>query len=897
MKSSFDIRKDFIDFFKQKNHCYMRGTPLFLPDDPTLLFTNAGMNQFKSIFLGNQDPQCPRAVNSQRCMRVSGKHNDLEEVGFSPHHHTLFEMLGNWSFGDYYKREAIEWAWELLTEVWKLPKDKLWVSVFRDEHGEIPEDSEAAELWANNTDIDNSRIRYFGRKDNFWEMGETGPCGPCTEIHMDRGIEFCDKQGVPGHICEVNGDCRRVVELWNLVFIQYNRTGPHELKPLPSCHVDTGMGLERVTSVLQNAASNYDTDLFMPIINAVKELSGQNSADVQSNIHAYRVIADHVRAASFLLTDGVLPSNEWRGYVLRRIIRRAVRFGTKIGFEKPFLFKAANAFIQEMSPVYPELKEAASHITSILRSEEIRFFKTLQQGLPMVNELVKSTQKTGSNQLPGDAVFKLYDTYGFPVDITREIASEANLSVDENGFAAAMEQQKERARSAWKSPEDTETDSIWYDIARKIKPVEFTGYSELKVTATILSLVHQDKSVSSITDGHELFEAVISPSPFYAEAGGQTGDTGVLITPSSRIQVLNVSKQAGKLPVLSCKLVEGTLETGQEVTAEVAEEKRKATARNHTATHLLHKALRTVLGDHVKQSGSLVDPTRLRFDFTHYAALSQDDIQIIEQDINQMILADIELTTEILPLETALNQGVTALFGEKYDDEVRVVSVPGVSSELCGGTHVTSTGQIGLMKIISESSISAGVRRIEAVTGMNAYEKITHWETLLSTLSDSLKSSPDDIPVRVTKLLSQVKTCLREIDSLQSALAKHEIQSKLDQPMEIAGIKLVAHSIPGINASQLRDIADQVKQKINSGVAVLASTNGEKVLLLTAVTKDLTDRLHAGKIVGQIARVVGGGGGGRPDMAQAGGTKPEKVTEALDLVPEIIRQSLGVSGE
>ncbi|MCD4655853.1 alanine--tRNA ligase, partial [bacterium] len=771
-----------------------------------------------------------------------------------------------------------------------LPKNKLWVTVFRDEQNEIPEDSKAADIWGTFTNIDPAKIRFFGRKDNFWEMGETGPCGPCTEIHIDRGIDFCDKQHIPGHICEVNGDCRRFVELWNLVFIQYNRLGPHHLENLPARHVDTGMGFERVTSVIQDVASNYDTDLFMPIIDAVQSLSGQNSTSFKKNIHAYRVIADHIRASSFLLADGILPSNEWSGYVLRRIIRRAVRFGTKIGFQAPFLYKAAEVFINDMSPVYPELADSAAHIASTLRSEEKRFFNTLVQGLPKVNELISSTQKADRSELPGEEVFKLYDTYGFPVDITREIAVEANLSIDEKGFEQAMENQRKRARSAWKNDDDPGPADIWHILAKEVGKTRFTGFKTLTESCCIKALVQSDKRHHTIDATDNNFYVIIDPSPFYAESGGQVGDIGILESPSARVRVLNTKNLVKNLPVLECRIIEGSITVDDVFTARVNEASRKATCRNHTATHLLQKALREILGDHIKQSGSLVTPDRLRFDFTHYTAVSRDDLKVVEQIINKTVLANLQVTTSEMDLDEALNSGIIALFGERYDEKVRVVRIGEISAELCGGTHVAYSGEIGMVKILSESSISAGVRRIEAVTGMTSLKRTNQWEDLIIDLAKNLKSPVNSIPDRVEKLQNQTKILSNEIIALQKSVAHQEIKTKLEKPEIINGIRTIIHHLPELPSAQLRDLADQVRQELQSGLTVLATTGAGKVFLIAAVTKDLTSRLHAGKIVGEVAKIVGGGGGGRPDMAQAGGTKPANLQKALEAVPGIVKK-------
>ncbi|MGB3976034.1 MAG: alanine--tRNA ligase [bacterium] len=892
MKTSYEIRSEFIDFFLKRGHSFIRSAPLFIPEDPTLLFTNAGMNQFKSYFLNLVEPVTKRAVNSQRCIRVSGKHNDLEEVGISPHHHTLFEMLGNWSFGDYYKKEAIQWAWELLTGVWSLPREKLWITVFRDEKGEIPEDVDAYRYWKNMPGVDQDKIRFFGRKDNFWEMGETGPCGPCTEIHMDRGPSFCDKHDVPEHVCRVNGDCRRIVELWNLVFIQYNRIDENTLEDLPKHHVDTGMGLERITAVLQNAPSNYETDLFLPIMDELQNLAGQTDEQRKQTITAYRVIADHIRAASFLLADGVMPSNEWRGYVLRRIIRRAVRFGTKIGFDKPFLYRIADAFIRIMAPVYSELSDNSTHVSSMLKSEEQRFFKTLEQGLPRVTEVIESARKSGLTMIPGEEIFKLYDTYGFPVDIAKEIVSEAGMKFDITGFEDAMNSQRNRARNAWKKDSEISEQGFWTRLHDKLGSITFTGYDTINDSGNILAIVDSEELVNSASHSEKEFFFIVDPTPFYAEAGGQVGDTGVLETSSSRIKVLDTVMMNSGFPVLKGRVLQGDVRVGDTVTGSVHASNRKATARNHTATHLLHHALRLILGEHVKQAGSLVSPERMRFDFTHFASITPDVLGEIERGVNDAILADLPVMTEIMALDEAVASGVIALFGEKYDESVRVVRVPGVSAELCGGTHVTRTGEIGLFKILSESGISAGVRRIEAVTGYESLRKFNEWVTIVDNVATTLKAPPDALIDKIEKMQKRLRELMRENEHVKEGVIKRELESKLDSPKIIGGVKTVIHSVTGLQVNQLRDLADLIKQRLGSCIVLLGSVVDDRVFFIAAVTPDLTRTVHAGKLVEKIAKLAGGGGGGKPDMAQAGSSQPERLDGAFEQAESIIASLL-----
>ncbi len=887
MKTSEDIRREFIEFFIDKNHHIIKGTPLVPADDPTLLFTNAGMNQFKPIFLGRESPKYTRVVNSQRCMRVSGKHNDLEEVGFSPHHHTLFEMLGNWSFGDYYKAESIQWAWELLTKIWDLPKKDLWITVFEDESNEIPRDDGATEYWKTLTDASTDHIVFFGRKDNFWEMGETGPCGPCTEIHIDRGKDFCNRSNEPGHVCRVNGDCRRIVEIWNLVFIQYNRLPGGILEPLPQYHVDTGMGLERVTSIIQKGKSNYDTDLFLPIMDGLQELSQQTDSERAQNMISYRVIGDHIRAASFLLVDGVLPSNEWRGYVLRRVIRRAVRFGTKIGFHEPFLCKIADIFIDKMGRIYPELEDARSHICQILKLEEARFYKTLRQGLPMAEELITKTKSACSNVLPGSEVFKLYDTYGFPVDIIREIAQEQGLSVDENTYQNAMSDQKDRARTAWKSTESEKVKGPYDHILEKCIKTRFTGYETTHQESVICSLLKDGQQVSECKAG-DAVDILIDPCPFYAESGGQVGDIGLLRNDNGMIRIEKTIKISLQTHLLKGNVIHGKFSIHDAVTAQVDNAVRQSTARNHTATHLLHTALRMVLGDHVKQSGSLVTSDRLRFDFSHYAAIEPHEIDKIEEIVNMVILDNDHVLSREMSLEDALNQGITALFGEKYGEQVRVIAVGDFSSELCGGTHVQKTGDIGLFKIISESSIAAGVRRIEAITGTNSLKLMSSQKHLLQDLSQILKTPVENIIEKVERMQRQLRALLKENEDLSSKWAQFEVMSKIDHPAMINEMKVIVQHIPNVQVKQLRELSDKIKNKLGSGIVLLSTIQDEKIIFIATVTKDLISRIHAGKLVDQVARTVGGGGGGRPDMAQAGGISVEKLDDALLKVPKII---------
>ena len=884
---SEEIRQQFIDFFLTRGHQHVRGTPLVLADDPTLLFTNAGMNQFKPIFLNLEIPTYTRAVNSQRCMRVSGKHNDLDEVGFSPHHHTLFEMLGNWSFGDYYKKEAITWAWELLTEKWGLPKSKLWASVFRDDLNEIPADEEAAAIWANETDVPKEHIVFFGRKENFWEMGETGPCGPCTEIHIDRGPEFCNLMDRP-HRCSVNGDCRRYIEIWNLVFIQYNRKTETELVLLPKQHVDTGMGLERITSIIQGVRSNYDSDLFAPILDSIYNLAGISIQAAESNPFPFRVIADHVRAATCLIADGVVPSNEWRGYVLRRIIRRAMRFGKKIGFNRPFLHEVSESVVKKLGTVYPELIHGKSMVNQVIKHEEERFFKTLNQAMPAVEDLIQKTVQSGSGKLNGKEVFRLYDTFGFPVDLIQDIAVESGLSIDLDGYQGAMNEQKTRARASTKGFETSES-GPYEALVQNLPSTQFIGYEATTAETRILAVLNAGKTVDSCSKGM-LVDVMINPSPFYMESGGQVGDSGVLRSGSGLLSVRSAKKIGTNYGLLQGEVVEGGFRVGETVTAEVDRMHRHAVARNHTATHLLHAALRACLGDHVKQSGSLVSPDRLRFDFTHFAPLDPVEIASIEEQVNRMILENFVVSASETDLEQALDQGVTALFGEKYGDRVRVIRISEVSAELCGGTHVFSTGSIGLFKILSESSIASGIRRIEAVTGFRSIDWVNHKLHTLAECATLMKCDEDSMPDRIDRLQKQARQLTKELDELKTRDAKHQLLSPDAIRKTPGGTAYLIREALGLQPNQLRGLADEMKDKLGNGVVVLGTASQDKANLLVAVTRDLTAKFNAVSIIQKIAPLVNGSGGGRPDMAQAGGTAVNGLKEALETAESFLKE-------
>ncbi len=863
MLKSSEIRQQFIDFFLKKQHTFIKSSPVIPQDDPTLLFINAGMNQFKSIFLGLEEAKASRAVNSQKCIRAGGKHNDLDEVGKDGYHHTFFEMLGNWSFGDYYKKEAITWAWELITEVWKMDKSKLYATVHHT-------DEEAFNLWKECTDIDPSHISYHGDKDNFWEMGETGPCGPCSELHYDRGTDFCGVEG--DHNCEVNGDCHRYMEIWNLVFMQYFRNEDRSLTPLKMKHVDTGSGFERICQLLQGKDSNYHTDLFMPIIDKISELSGHEYQPKSSVSH--RVIADHIRCLTFALADGGMPSNEGRGYVLRRILRRAARFGRLIDLKDPFLYKLVDTVIEVMGQHYLELKEKRDYIVMVIKSEEERFNQTLDTGLDKFSEICKTLE---GDTIPGASAFLLYDTFGFPVDLTSILAEERGLKVDMDGFNSEMEAQKERARSSSKFKLDI--DETGWTILDDSIDTEFIGYSALETKANILRYSIDEKQIVKL---------VLDKTPFYAESGGQVGDKGIIKNDVFEIAVFDTKKVNGMWVHIG-KLQRGEIE-GKEVTASVRESSRRMTAAHHTATHLIHSALRQVLGSHVQQKGSMVSPDGLRFDFTHFNGLSKQEIEQVEDIVNAEILKNSNVNTEVKSLDQAREEGATALFGEKYGDSVRVVTVADFSKELCGGTHVASTGQIGSFKILSESSSASGIRRIEAITGAKVLELLRNREEKIANIAELINANEKNLTDKVEKLIQENKDLQKELESMKAQQASGALTELLNTAKVIRDVKLVIGQIEIANPNEMRTIGDQLKDKLGSGIGILLAEVNGKVSVLTVVTKDLTKQFHAGKIVGKIAEIVGGKGGGRPDSAMAGGKDVSKIAQALKEAERIVEE-------
>lgn len=903
------IRQEFIDFFIERGHTFVPSSSLVPGGDQTLLFTNSGMVQFKDVFLGIDKRPYRRAANSQKCMRVAGKHNDLEDVGRDDTHHTFFEMLGNWSFGDYYKKEAIAWAWELLTEVWKLPKERLWATCFRDDQGNIPEDSEAAENWRAQPGMDPSHILFFGRKENFWEMAEIGPCGPCSEIHIDRGPEYCDKRDQPGHVCRVNGGCQRFLELWNLVFIQYNRLSPTELEPLPEKHVDTGMGLERIVSILQNVSSNYRTDLFWPMMQSVQTLTGHSDAEREANITPYRVIADHSRAATFLIADGVVPGNVGRNYICRMIIRRAARFGSKIGLQEPFLAKVAEVVIDHYGEFYPELERNRKAICDSITREEVRFHKTLETGLTKLENLMERLRDQGQQTLSGDLAFDLYATYGLPLEITKDILSENNFSVDEAGFRQAMEEHR-LASGAGEAFGELGGEDV--DIYRQIfeqltaqnklppEGVKHDPYSQLSTQGEILALVSNGTSILTAQPGQKV-EVILPQTCFYLESGGQVSDTGWIYSSNGndwQIEVEDVRKPAAGILVHLGKVLKGEPRVSDRAIAMVDRRRRKDIMRNHTATHLLHRHLRRVLGEHARQAGSLVAPDRLRFDFTHPEPLTAEQLQAIQDGVNQDILDDYPLHIEFKPLQKAIEEGAIALFGEKYAEIVRNVKIgeeETLSNELCGGTHVEHTGEIGLFLILSEGSAAAGIRRIEAVTGRKAYEVVSNRLKTISQIAESLSVSADNLLPKVQRILEDVEISRKQI----LALKQQAMQQEFDQEWQnrckrIGEVNFLTMHFSEAEAQTLRQIIDRFRQKMpRQGVVVLSSELNQRPQVLVGITDDLVQQgWNAVDLVRYLAEPLGGGGGGRPNLAQAGGKDASKLPEAIKRAEDWISHKL-----
>ena len=902
--TSNKIRQTFLDYFKERGHTVVPSASLVPQDDPTLLFTNAGMNQFKDVFLGTGTRPYARATDTQKVMRVAGKHNDLEDVGRDGTHHTFFEMLGNWSFGDYYKREAIEWAWDLLTRVYGFSSDRLSATVFEDDVGDLGLDEEAAGYWRTETDIDPDRILSFGRKDNFWTMGDTGPCGPCSEIFYDRGVEVCDKQDEPGHVCAVNGDCARYTEIWNLVFIQYNALESGILEPLPDQHVDTGMGFERVVSLLQGKTSNYRTDLFWPIIERTRDIAGHTETDREANLVAYRVIADHIRAVTFLIGDGVMPGNEGRGYVLRMILRRAIRFGRTLGLTEPFMVELADLVIDKMGHVFPELPARVDFIKATILAEERRFLRTLDQGLERLEVIIDDVKRKGGDEISGEQAFFLHDTLGLPFEVTRDIALERGMGVDAAGYREARESQRARARAAgtFEMEADRRAQMYpllhdWIQTQMPAWELSYDPYGPMQIETRLAGMLHNDQIVTEAETG-DLVELVLVDTCFYVESGGQVSDTGRIIGPDWEVTVTELLRPIEGMVIHRGKVVTGTPHVGDEVSAIVDRERRRDIMRNHTATHLLHRALREVLGSHVQQAGSVVAPNRLRFDFNYEAGMTAEQRSRIERLVTESIVENYEVVPRQESYRAALAGGVIALFEEKYGEVVRVLRIGDAehpfSEELCGGTHVGRTGDIGPFLILSEGGIGAGIRRIEAATGRGALEAVQLQRKRQEEVAAMLGAPVEELPQRVTRIQEELREAHREIAQLTRRLARADLQSLLNDVVEVEGVPVLAAQVEAPDADTLRDMADWFRDKVQGGVVVLGTVIDEKPMLIAATTRELANErgIHAGNLVRKLAQIVGGGGGGRPDMAQAGGRDAARLPDALASVPEFVRAML-----
>jgi alanyl-tRNA synthetase len=868
-RAAHEIREAFLRYFERKGHRMVKSASLVPDSDPTLMFVNAGMVPFKRTFLGEEVRDYSRATTSQKCMRVSGKHNDLENVGRTPRHHTFFEMLGNFSFGDYFKQEAVEFAWELLTEGMGLSQEQLAVSVFE-------EDDEAFGIWRDSMGLPESKIYRLDEKENFWSMGDTGPCGPCSEIHFDFG----ETGKCTSEICDPSCECGRWLEIWNLVFMQYNRDESGKQTPLPKPSIDTGGGLERWAAVLQGVRNNYDTDCFTSILARAQDIAGVSLGDDPEKDVSLRVVADHVRAITFLIGDGVLPSNAGRGYVLRRILRRASRHGVLLGVERPFLFDVADAVISEMGDVYPEISDRSAYIKDRIQRDEERFLTTLSRGLALLEDEIEEAKAKGNATLDGQTVFKLYDTFGFPVDLTADILLGHEMRVDQTGFDSAMDEQRTRARASWRGSGDAGVAEVYGRIASDVT-TEFRGYESLSGQASVAALLVDGQPADVARQG-ESVELIFDETPFYAESGGQVGDRGTISTADGRVDVQDTQKPVDGLFVHKGTVAEGEIRIGSEAELQVDEELRAATIRNHSGTHLLHSALREVLGDQAMQKGSLVGPERLRFDFTHDSPLSEDEIARIEDRVNEWIEANNPGSTQAMGYDDAMKTGAIAIFDEKYGDEVRVVSFGDCSTELCGGTHAQATGDIGLLKVVSETGIAAGVRRIEALTGIGALRHIRSQERVAQEAAELLKVPLGELPSRLEKMLAERRELERELEELKSAQRGSAAGDLIDQAREVEGAKVLGAMVEGVDAKAMRTMIDDLRNRLGPSVVLLMSESKGKVLLAVGVTKDLTDRHKAGDLIREVAGVVGGGGGGRPDFAQAGGKDPSKIDEAVE---------------
>jgi len=872
-----EIRETFLRFFEERGHRRVASSSMIPDSDPTLLFTNAGMVPFKNVFLGEEVRDYDRATSSQKCMRVSGKHNDLENVGRTPRHHTFFEMLGNFSFGDYFKREAIEFAWELVEQDFGIDPARLVATVFR-------EDDEAYDIWREGIGLPSEKVIRLDEAENFWSMGTTGPCGPCSEIHVDFGVNDACRSTV----CDPSCDCGRWLEIWNLVFMQFDRDESGRMTPLPEPSIDTGAGLERMAAILQGVPSNYETDLFRGILTRAQDISGVSRGSDPEQDVSLNVVADHARAITFLIGDGVLPANEGRGYVLRRILRRAARHGVLLGVEKPFLFQVADAVIDEMAGAYPELLDRRGYITDRIQREEARFLETLSKGLVLLEEHVAELASRGETTLAGDAVFRLYDTFGFPVDLTADILRGHGIELDQAGFDASMKVQRERARAAWKGSGDVKAGEVYNRIAKDVATT-FTGYEQRHAEAKIEALI-VDGRVCDVARPGDSVEVVVDVTPFYAEAGGQVGDIGEIRSGDGRITVSDTQRPVGELVVHRGRVEEGEIHVDRAAELVVDGEARDATVRNHSGTHLLHAALRRVVGSQAMQKGSLVGPERLRFDFTHDAPLTRDEIEAIEDLANEWIEANVAGATREMAYADAVEAGAIAIFEEKYGDRVRVVSFGDVSTELCGGTHARATGDIGVLKIVSESGIAAGVRRIEALTGRAALLYMRNQEHLLRNLAAKLKAAPAELPDRVDKLLEERRALDREVEQLKAAQRESASSDLTGDAKEIAGVRVLSARVDGVAAKELRNMVDELRSKLASGIVLLACEQDGRLALAVGVTKDLTDRYRAGDLMREIAGIVGGKGGGRPDFAQGGGEDPSRLAEAFERFEALVAE-------
>jgi alanyl-tRNA synthetase len=873
--TSLEIRRAFLEFFAQRGHRVVPSSPLVLPNDPTLLFANAGMNQFKDVFTGREKRDYVRAASSQKCLRVSGKHNDLEQVGRTPRHHTFFEMLGNFSFGDYFKADAIAWSWELLTGVFGIPEDRLWVTVFGGT-SEVPGDEEAATLWRDTVGVDPARILRLGEKDNFWRMGDTGPCGPCSEIHFDLGV---DLTSVPG-ISTPETDTDRYVEIWNLVFMQFDQQADGTFSPLPAPSIDTGMGLERIASVLAGKRSNYDTDLFQPILQAIAKRAATRYGASESSDTSMRVIADHTRALCFLVADGIVPANDKRGYVLRRVLRRAIRHGRKLGFAGPFLHELAPTVIESLGEVYPEIVGAGSAILEVARREEERFGETVASGLTLLDESIGKIP-AGSNVLSGSELFRLYDTFGLPLDLAQDVAEERGVTLDTAGFEAELGQQRARAQASWKGAKKEVAKGAWHELASRYRTT-FEGFRSSTLDGVkVVALFGPDSAPVASLDEGQTGEILLEATPFYGEAGGQVGDTGWIVSPAARVHVVDTYRPAPGLVASRVTLDAGHLAAGDYVTAEVDVARRESIKRNHTATHLLHAALREVVGLHVKQAGSLVAPDKLRFDFSHFDGLTDRALADIEAMVNRRVLENTPVATEEMPLEAALASGAMALFGEKYGEKVRVVTIGSFSKELCGGTHCAGTGEIGLFLLTHERGVASGTRRVEALTGEGSLEKSRTDHQILKGMEAHLSVPRHEVLAEFERRMDAARAAKRDLEQ-QRVRALHDDLSRRAANAETAGgIKVLAARVDGLASQEARVLADDVRRTLGSGIVILGRAEGDKASILVAVTDDLKARIGAGDLVKELAGIIGGGGGGRSDIAEAGGKDASRLDEAL----------------